>query len=706
MGVDEDGGDIFVPSELEEEHHEVTFTENFSQKKTKRYVWFVVFGFGVLIFLILVALAIALVIEFTILKKEGELPPIVNKTTSNYMTSQPSTVVTASVSPSTMGTGTPTTLMPSTVVTASISPSTLGTATGTPVSTTLMPSTVVTASVSPSTLGTATGTPVSTTSMPMPNLNSTLDLEWWKTTVIYQCYPRSYQDSDGDGSGDLAGIISRVGYLNSLGIKVLWLNPIFKSPQRDNGYDISNYTDIDPLFGNLDLLKQLLDELHQRGMHLLLDFVPNHTSDEHPWFVESRQNKTSPKRSWYVWADGENGGSSPPNNWISVFGGSAWTKCNITGQYYLHQFSEFQPDLNYSNPEVVEAFKNVLRFWLDLGVDGFRIDAVAHLLEDPQLRDEPINSNHNPDCDTDCYDYLNHTYTRNYMGIHDVIRGWRQVLDSYSATRKRFMVGEAYESVETIMTYYGQNLDEFHYPFNFFLLTNSNWTGTEVNRLVNNWLSHMPVGGWPNWVLGNHDNHRIASKAPYYLARALNVLLLTLPGTPTTYYGEEILMIDVDVPDSQRQDCYGDRDKERTPMQWTSGPHANFTTSNSSWLPIAANYTTVNVEVETTDTTSMLTLYRDLVALRSNSAFRNTNYDAIASTTEVLAYVRRSDSADQQYLVVVNFSSGTVSGIDLSSAAGFPASSQIYLSTVAGRSGSVSLSSVSLAAGEALILQG
>jgi len=640
MGVRE-GGEIFVPSSMEEESHSVvTFKDRVSDKKMKRTLWLVLLGFGVVIFLILLGVAIAVVVEFTVLKKDSGLPPDYNRTVTSSLP------------------GTTTATVP----------------------------------------GTTSATVPGTTSAPQP------DLEWWKTSIIYQIYPRSYQDSDGNGSGDLRGIINQVDYLDALGVKALWLSPIFRSPQRDNGYDISNYTDIAPLFGTLDEVTQLLSSLTSRGMHLLLDFVPNHTSDEHPWFVESRQSRNNSKRDWYMWADGQNNGTSPPNNWISVFQNSAWTKCNITGQYYLHQFSEFQPDLNYSNPEVVEAVKNVLKFWLDRGVDGFRIDAVAHLLEDPQLRDEPVNPNHAQDCDANCYDYLIHSYTRNYAGIHDVIRGWRAVLDSYPGNR--FMVGEAYESIDTIMMYYGQNLDEFSFPFNFFLLTNTEWSGTKVNYFVNEWLSHMPVGGWPNWVLGNHDNHRIASKAPYYLARGLNVLLLTLPGTPTTYYGEEIQMTDVNVPDSQRQDIYGDRDKERTPMQWTTGPQAGFTTNTSPWLPLSDNYTAVNVQVEQNDSSSMLVLYKKLASLRNKSAFRNVGYTAVLNTTAILAYVRRSSSGDQQYMVIINFSGSTANGVDVSSAAGFPASCQIFLSTVTERTGSVNLSNMTLSAGEALVLHG
>ena len=219
-------------------------------------------------------------------------------------------------------------------------------------------------------------------------------LVWWKTTVIYQCYPRSFKDSDGDGSGDLIGVLNKVDYLNDVGINAVWLNPIFKSPQKDNGYDVSNYTDIDPLYGTLGNLSALLKELHSKGMHLVLDLVPNHTSEEHPWFVESRKSLDNPKRDWYVWANASEDGG-PPNNWFSLFGGSAWTLDNTTNQYYLHQFSEFQPDLNYHNPEVQSAMEDVIKFWFDFGVDGFRIDAVIFLLEDPELHDEPPNPDFN-----------------------------------------------------------------------------------------------------------------------------------------------------------------------------------------------------------------------------------------------------------------------------------------------------------------------
>ena len=556
-------------------------------------------------------------------------------------------------------------------------------------------------------LPTPTHAPPFTSTPPSDAASS--QLEWWKKGVIYQCYPRSYQDCDGDGSGDLSGVISRVGYLSKIGVDALWLNPIFKSPQRDNGYDISNYTDIDPLFGDISQVQTLIHELHTRNMHLLLDFVPNHTSDEHPWFLESRQNKTNPKRNWYVWADGMEDGS-PPNNWISVFGGSAWTYDNLTSQYYLHQFSSFQPDLNYWNQDVVDAFEDVLKFWLDLGVDGFRIDAVGHLLEDPSLPNEAVNPNHGPTCLSDCYDYLVHNYTRNYEGIHSIIQRWRRLLDSYSTVRPRFMVGEVYDAIDVVMSYYGgeaegDDSEEFHFPFNFFLLGNSEWTGTNVDRIVRLWLDNMPAGHWPNWVLGNHDNHRIASKAGPYLARALNVLLLTLPGTPTTYYGEEILMTDVDVKPEQRHDEYGDRDKERTPMQWSSKSNAGFT-SGTPWLPLATNYSEVNVQLEEDDDTSMLRLYMRLTEMRStHKAFMEISYLPIIAEQDVLIFVRNSTSGSDPFLVAINFARYTVS---VSISDSFPSLSlvDIYLSSFMNHTETLDLTNeFNLLGGEALVMR-
>ena len=531
------------------------------------------------------------------------------------------------------------------------------------------------------------------------------DLLWWQKTVIYQAYPRSFQDSDGDGNGDLNGIRSRLDHFIDIGVSTVWLNPIYPSPHKDNGYDISNYTGIDPLFGNLTDFKALLSAMHDKGLRLILDFIPNHSSEDHPWFKESRSSRNSSKRDWYIWADGKNGG--PPNNWISVFGGSAWKYDNTTGQYYYHAFGDFQPDLNYRNQEVKEAMENVLRFWLDLGVDGFRVDAVIFLLEDSQLRNETRDPSFpSQNCTTnitnpECYNSLIHNLTTNYEGVHEVIRSWRDVLDSYSEKGQvRFMVGEVYDPINVVVTYYD---GQFDFPFNFILLTNSNWTGTQVSSLVSQWLDGIPEGAWSSWVLGNHDNPRIANKAGIYLARALNVLLLTLPGTPTTYYGEEILMTDVYVPPPERHDVSGQgRDKERTPMQWNTSANAGFTLPNTKpWLPLATNYTSYNVEVESKNSHSSLSLYQELTKLRfSHPALLYTGYQRIYNSTDIYAYLRSANSTE--ILVVINFSVRQRT-VDISGRVKID-DPTILLSSNLNRTGSVKLSNVSLMGGEALLI--
>lgn len=528
------------------------------------------------------------------------------------------------------------------------------------------------------------------------------ELTWWKSAIVYQCYPRSFQDSNGDGNGDLAGVTSRVQYLRDLGIKAVWLNPIFTSPQKDNGYDISNYTDIDPLYGTLADFKSLLETLHREGMYLILDFVPNHTSNEHPWFVESSSDRTNAKRDWYVWANASQDGG-PPNNWQSVFGGSAWSLDNVTGQYYLHQFSDFQPDLNYRNPEVISAMQSVLSFWLDLGVDGFRVDAVKFLLEDPSFANETVDPTFsNATCNVSVpgclYNSLIHNLTTDYPGLHDITRGWRKILDCYS---NKFMVAEAYDPINVVVEYYGTNGDEFDFPFNFFLLGNTNWTASAVSGIIASWLDNMPSGAWANWVLGNHDNPRIASKAGLYLARALNVLLLTLPGTPTTYYGEEIMMTNVFVPPNQTQDIYQGRDAERTPMQWDNSPNAGFTIG-LPWLPLATNYTTYNVVNESLNSSSMLTLYKRLAQLRQE--FIGFGYSLDSIQGDVLSFHRLDNSSAMDYLVVINFAneSATVSVKTP------PLNPELLLSSMLDKPGpvGVDLSNLSLRGGEALVIKG
>jgi alpha-glucosidase len=484
--------------------------------------------------------------------------------------------------------------------------------------------------------------------------------KWWKKGIIYQIYPRSFQDSNGDGVGDLNGIISRLDYLKSLNIDAVWLSPIFPSPMKDFGYDISDYTDIHPLFGTMEHFRQLLAEVHKRGMRLLLDFVPNHTSSEHPWFKESRSSRDNPKRDYYFWRDpAPNGG--PPNNWRSVFGGPAWTYDEHTGQYYLHQFVKDQPELNYRHPEVFPKMMDNIRFWLDMGVDGFRVDVIWLLVKDEMMRDEP--KNHMWDGVNPFEEYL-HIHTQNVEGIHDLIRQMRQVFDDYP---DRMMVGEIYLPYEELMKYYGQGLDECHLPFNFKLIS-IKWNAEHVRSFVNEYESMLPKGCWPNWVLGNHDQHRVGTRVGTEQMRVANMLLLTMRGTPTTYYGEEIGMVDADIPFEKMVDPPAllqpkiahivGRDFERTPMQWEGDkPNAGFSEEGAEpWLPLAKNWRENNVQNQETDPTSMLNMFRKLTGLRrrepalSIGTYRCLSFNDPEIDGEIFCYHRDANPKEYRHL--------------------------------------------------------
>lgn len=473
---------------------------------------------------------------------------------------------------------------------------------------------------------------------------------WWKEGVIYHIYPRSFQDSTGDGNGDLQGITKRLDYFEFLGIKILYLSPIFRSPMVDNGYDISDFKDIDPMFGNLQDFEELLKEAHLRGMKLILDFVANHTSDQHPWFIESRSSKVNPKRDWYVWLDPAPGGG-PPNNWVSVFGGSAWTYDAKTNQYYLHQFCPEQPDLNLRNAEVLGALNDVLTFWLDRGVDGFRADAVAHLVEDSRFQDEPTKDGY--DTKRPRYDDLDHVYTKNFTANHKIVQGWRAVLDQYKDSY-RILIGEILDdNFQEVIKYYGGRFsNEFDFPFNFGLLGLSQFNiAEEVYHVISDYLAALPKGKWPNWLLGNHDFPRIGSKVSHEYCRALNVLLLTLPGTAVTYYGEEIGMIDAKVPFKSQKDF---RDPQRSPMQWCDKENAGFTPATKAWVPLAENYKTTNVEFQKADPTSALYLYKELVNLRSTiECFKGLSFKAVYVDASVLAYTR--SDRHHTFVIMINF---------------------------------------------------
>lgn len=491
---------------------------------------------------------------------------------------------------------------------------------------------------------------------------------WWKHGVIYQIYPRSFQDSNGDGVGDLPGILARVPYLSDvLGVEAIWLSPFYPSPMKDFGYDVADYTGVDPVFGTLADFDRLVTALHARGLKIIIDFVPNHSSSLHPWFVESRSSGHNRKRDWYVWRDAKPDGS-PPNNWLSVFGGPAWEWDEGTGQYYLHSFLPEQPDLNWRNPEVEEAMLHVLRFWLERGVDGFRVDVAHFIMKDPELRDNPPapvgdDSNYKS---MGGYDSQLHVYDMAHPDVHQEFRRIRAVLDEYSREHPRMMVGEIHVfDWPQWATYYGTTMDEFHLPFNFGLLR-APWEASAIRTVVDSVEGALPTGAWPNWVMGNHDEHRIATRLGREGARLAMLLLLTLRGTPTTYYGDEIAMTDVPIGPDQARDPWGlrvqdlglGRDPERSPMQWNAGPNAGFCPAGAQpWLPIAADYGTYNVASEQGEETSMLSFARALLALRASSdALSQGSYRPIdAVPADCYVYERRAEG--EGMLVLLNFAS-------------------------------------------------
>ena len=527
---------------------------------------------------------------------------------------------------------------------------------------------------------------------------------WWQTGIVYQIYPRSFQDSNGDGIGDLPGIRSRLDYVASLNVDAMWLSPIYPSPMHDFGYDVADYTGIHPMFGTMDDFDALLAGVHQREMKLILDFVPNHSSDEHPWFIASRSSRDNPKRDWYIWRDPAPDGG-PPNNWLSFFGGPAWTFDETTEQYYLHQFDPHQPELNWRNPEVKAAMWDAMRFWLDKGVDGFRVDVIPLLLKDPQFRDEPEN----PAWDGKFPSMrLRHIYTRNVPGVHEIVREMRAVIDEYD---DRVMIGETYWPTEMI-AYYGEHLDECHLPFNFQLIR-VEWTAERVQALVEHYEADLPEGAWPNWVLGNHDQHRIASRVGPAQARVANMLLLTLRGTPTTYYGEEIGMHDVKIPPEFVQDPPAvnnpevaneiGRDPERTPMQWNARPNAGFTEPDvTPWLPLAEDYAERNVAQQAQDPTSMLSLYRALTALRRAEPALNIGaYATVATDAEdIFAYTRTAPNGSR-FLIVLNFGQRAWT-LDLSAIA---PEAIIEIATDMVRRGPVNLAELTIGPNDGLLLK-
>jgi alpha-glucosidase len=481
---------------------------------------------------------------------------------------------------------------------------------------------------------------------------------WWQTGVIYQIYPRSFQDTNGDGIGDLKGIEQRLDYLASLSIDAIWISPIYPSPMADFGYDVADYCGVDSRFGALADFDDLLAQAHARGLKVLLDFVPNHTSDQHPWFVESRSLRDSPKRDWYIWRDPAPDGG-PPNNWISDFGGSAWEWDDATGQYYYHAFLKEQADLNWRNPAVRAAMYDVMRFWFDRGVDGFRIDVLWHMVKAADFKDNPPNPAFQPAMG-DMHRVLQ-LHSTDQPEVHGIAADMRAIADSYCAEGRgeRVLIGEIYLPVDRLMHYYGRERAGVHLPFNF-QLVDAPWEARALATLIADYEAALPPDGWPNWVLGNHDRPRVSAKRGQAQARVAAMLLLTLRGTPTLYYGDELGLTDVTIPPAEVQDprelrepgfALG-RDPVRTPMPWDASANAGFTTAKP-WLPLNADWPTRNVARMTAEPRSILTLYRRLLAARrAHPALSIGGFELLAAEGDVLAYERRHGA--ERLIVALN----------------------------------------------------
>ena len=466
---------------------------------------------------------------------------------------------------------------------------------------------------------------------------------WWQRGAIYQIYPRSFADGDGDGVGDLRGITSRLDHLAELGTEAVWLSPIFRSPMADFGYDVSDYCDVDPTFGTLDDLDDLIAACHARGLKLVLDWVPNHSSERHPWFEASRSSRDDPRRDWYVWRDPAPHGG-PPNDWQSVFEacGAAWTLDERTGQYYLHSFMPEQPDLNWDNPAVEAAMHDVLRFWLDRGVDGFRLDAIAKIAKDPLLRDH-VGAPRRHDED--------------WESIHDRLRGIRRVVDEYA---DRMIVGEvALQDLHRVLSYLKSG-DQLHLAHNF-VFADLQWNAEEFRTSIDDFEAIAEGRAWPAWFLSNHDKPRVASRFDHdglgaVRARAIALMLYALRGTPFVYQGEELGLPDAEIPPDRIVDVDG-RDPERAPIPWAppseAGPAAGFTTGEP-WLPLVAEAEELNVQRQAADPRSTLALVRRLAALRARTpALQTGEQRSLEGGADVLAWLREEDG--DRLLALVNF---------------------------------------------------
>jgi alpha-glucosidase len=522
---------------------------------------------------------------------------------------------------------------------------------------------------------------------------------WWRNGIFYQVYPRSFQDTNADGVGDLKGIINRLPYLSTLGVDAVWLSPIFPSPMADFGYDIADYVGIDSLFGTMQDFDALVKAAHAGGLKIILDLVPNHTSDQHPWFIESRSSRDNPKRDWYIWREPREDGG-PPNNWLSEFGGSAWQYDEATRQYYYHAFLAEQPDLNWRDPAVRQAIYDVMRFWLRRGVDGFRVDVIWHLIKDAAFRDNPPNPGYRDGQPP--HERVLPLYTTDQAEVHDVIAEMRRVVDEFES---RVLIGEIYLPLERLVTYYGKDIPEAHLPFNFALLS-APWNARAIEKIIHDYEATLPAGAWPNWVLGNHDRPRVASRVGRDQARVAAMLLLTLRGTPTMYYGDEIGMHQVAIAPDRVRDPFEKnvpgigvgRDGCRTPMQWDATDNSGFSTS-TPWLPLADDFSHENVANLEADAASILNLYKALIGLRKRfPQLQSGDYVPIAAPGNLLLYRRQSQG--RSIAVALNLGDEPVS--IASSSSGF--TGEILLSTSLDRRGEIIDGTVDLRSNEGVII--
>ncbi|XP_058791295.1 maltase 1-like [Phymastichus coffea] len=519
------------------------------------------------------------------------------------------------------------------------------------------------------------------------------NLDWWKTSTVYQIYPRSFKDSNGDGIGDLNGITDKLEHIQDIGADALWLSPIYSSPQKDFGYDISNFTDIAPEFGTLADFDKLVKKAKSLNLKVLLDFVPNHSSDEHEWFKKSI-DRVKPYDDFYIWKDGKKDAKNktvPPNNWLSVFGKSAWEWNEKRKQYYYHAFVPGQPDLNYRNPQLQKAMRDVLTFWIDRGVDGFRVDAVNHMFEVADLKDEPKSGNNVPEDD---YEYLNHIYTRDLNETYGVVGSWQKLLDDYVAKHKtdgKFMILEAYTSITKSMQFYEVGAN----PFNFMFIAslNNGSSAQDFKRLINGWMNAIPKGKVANWVVGNHDNHRVASRFGTGSDRAdqISMLSAVLPGILVVYNGDEIGMVDRYFTWEETVDPAGcsagpdryqikSRDPERTPFQWDATTSAGFSTNTKTWLPVNQNYKQLNLAAQKNATVSHYRVFKALSKLKKTPVLQKGVTEILLATSDVLAVIRKMPG-QRSIVLLINFANKSIT-LDARTWLNIPEKLEIYASSV------------------------